>query len=94
MIFNAVALPVALPTVAVALTNAEPVKLEQRAVRAVPFWVTTEIEGEPFWEKVPKSAENATLVPSATATPFNVTIAWIKVQLPAGGLASPAKSAI
>jgi hypothetical protein len=88
-IFNGAAFAELPATFDEALTKAVPVRFEQRDVKAVPFVVTTEIVGPPFWEKVPKSAENATPVPSATATPFNVTIAWMRVHVPAVGLASP-----
>src|SRR5512145_2030180 len=73
-----------LPTVDVARTTAVPGNSEHSAVRAAPFWVTTEISGRPFCAKTPKSVEKATPVPSRTVAPFSVTIASIKVQVPAG----------
>jgi len=87
-IFSAWAFAELPATVDEALTKAVPVRFEQRAVNAVPFWVVTDIEGEPFWENVPKSVENRTPLPSATATPFKVTIAWMRVHVPAVGFAS------
>jgi hypothetical protein len=58
--------------------------------------VTTEISGSPFCSKkeVARFVVNATPVPSGTLTPFNVATAWIRVQVPATGLALLVKSRI
>jgi hypothetical protein len=84
------------PTVEFARTVARPAEFEQSAVVVVPPWVTTEIRGRPFCEKkeLGRSVENATPVPSGTLAPFNVTTAWITVQVPATGLALLVKSRI
>ena len=91
-----VAVPVSVPTVALARTLASPVPVEHRAVVAAPFWVTAEMSGSPFcWnEEAWRSVVKDTPVPSETDTPFKVTIAWIAVQAPATGLAFLVKSRI
>ena len=53
-----------------------------------------EMRGSPFWAKTPKSEEKDTPVPSETGLPFNVTIAWMRVQVPAGGFGLLVKSRI
>src|SRR5205814_733290 len=61
-----VAEPVCPFDVAEARTTAVPGNSEQSAVRAAPFWVTTEIRGSEVWAKTPKWVEKDTAVPSAT----------------------------
>jgi hypothetical protein len=80
-----VPVPVCVPTVAVARTLASPAFDEQRAVTEAPPVVVTDTTTLLFCWKKPKSVENATPVPSGTLLPFNVTMAWISVQLPPSG---------
>ena len=68
-------LPICPPAEAEAFTFARPGSAEQSAVTAAPPCVVTETMASPFCEKVPKSVETATPVPSATFTPFSVTMA-------------------
>src|SRR4029077_19093814 len=84
--------PVWPATVAVAFTLAEPAPGPHSAVFAAPPCVAIVTRGRPFCEKLPKSEEKLTPVPSGTGVPFRVTIASINVQVPALGLASLVKS--
>jgi hypothetical protein len=89
-----VAAPLWPPELAVARTTAVPGNSEQSAVTAAPFCVVTEMRGRAFWANTPKSVENETPVPSGTLLPFSVTIAWMRVHVPADGLGSLVKSRI